>query len=138
MTDFAVVDPILMPWAEKHELHVYRRDRSPALRSLIVYYWLGTHHESAGHMWLECGADDQITVHGSAPDWHNEKTVSLAELESTLEDMLPKLMGCHYHEAIDPAWFGLWDFKVLLLRKPGETPRPTITNAQGYRWYSQR
>ncbi len=60
------------------------------------------------------------------------------ELATTLEDMLPKLMGCHYHEAIDPAWFGLWDFKVLLLRKPGETPRPTITNAHGYRWYSQR
>ena len=93
MTDFAAVDPILMPWAEKHELHVYRRDRSPALRSIIVYYWLGTHHESAGHMWLECGADDQITVHGAAPDWHNEKTVSLAELESALEDMLQTMIA---------------------------------------------
>ena len=35
------------------------------------------------------------------------------ELKTTYGDMLPRLMGCHYHELIDPAWFGLWDFKVL-------------------------
>ncbi len=61
-----------------------------------------------------------------------------AELSKTIGDMLPRLMGCHYHDVIDPAWFGLWDFKVLLLRKPGGAPQPTITNAKGFRWYSQR
>ena len=60
------------------------------------------------------------------------------ELKNTLGDLLPKIMGCHYHDVIDPAWFGLWDFKVMLLRKPGGAPQPTVTNAQGYRWYSQR
>jgi len=59
------------------------------------------------------------------------------ELKAALGDMLPKLMGCHYHELIDPAWFGLWDFKVLLLQKPGP-PRPSFQEAKGFRWYSQR
>lgn len=60
------------------------------------------------------------------------------ELKATLGDMLPKLTGCHYHELIDPAWFGLWDFKVLLLEKPGAVPRPSFTETKGFRWYSQR
>lgn len=60
------------------------------------------------------------------------------ELKATLGDMLPKLTGCHYHELIDPAWFGLWDFKVLLLEKPGAVPRPAFTETKGFRWYSQR
>jgi hypothetical protein len=59
------------------------------------------------------------------------------ELKATLGDMVPKLMGCHYHELIDPAWFGLWDFKVLLLEKPG-LPRPAFQETKGFRWYSQR
>ncbi len=58
------------------------------------------------------------------------------ELKSVLGDMLPKLLGCHYHELIDPAWFGLWDFKVLLLEKPGGAPRPSFQESKGFRWYS--
>ncbi|MEW6544209.1 MAG: hypothetical protein AB1411_11425 [Nitrospirota bacterium] len=59
------------------------------------------------------------------------------ELKQTLGDLLPKLLGCHYHEIIDPAWFGLWDFKVLLLEKPGAALRPTYQVSKGFRWYSQ-
>jgi hypothetical protein len=61
-----------------------------------------------------------------------------AELAQTLGDVLPKLQGCHYHDIADPAWFGLIDFKVLLLEKPGGTPQATFTEQRGYRWYSQR
>jgi len=93
MTEFADADPILLPWAEKHELHVYRRDRSPPLRSIIVYYWLGTHHESAGHMWLERSADGQYTIHGAAPDWHKTKTAALPELEGALEEMFQTMIA---------------------------------------------
>jgi len=60
------------------------------------------------------------------------------ELSKTLGNMLPKLMGCHYHDISDPAWFGLWDFKVLLLEKPGGAPRPSFSETKGFRWYSQR
>ena len=52
--------------------------------------------------------------------------------------MLPKLQGTHYHDVADPAWFGLLDFKVLLLEKPGGAPNAQFTEQKGYRWYSQR
>lgn len=62
-----------------------------------------------------------------------------AELTKALGDMLPKLTGHHYHEIIDPAWFGLWDFKVLTLEKPGGMARPAIREvSSGFRWYTQR
>jgi SAM-dependent methyltransferase len=61
-----------------------------------------------------------------------------AELKQTLGQMVPKLLGCHYHEIMDPAWFGLWDFKVLLVEKPGGMARPTFQDTKGFRWYSQR
>lgn len=61
-----------------------------------------------------------------------------AELKEALGDILPRLKGCHYHDVADPAWFGLLDFKVLLLEKPGGTPQPKVQNTHGYRWYSQR
>lgn len=60
------------------------------------------------------------------------------ELTKALGDMLPKLQGCHYHDIADPAWFGLIDFKVLLLEKPGGIPQTSYTEQKGFRWYSQR
>ncbi len=60
------------------------------------------------------------------------------ELQQALGDMLPKLQGLHYHDLADPAWFGLQDFKVLLLEKPGGTPKAQFTENKGYRWYSQK
>ena len=47
------------------------------------------------------------------------RAYSESELKQTLGDLLAKLQGCHYHDIADPAWFGLIDFKVLLLEKPG-------------------
>jgi ubiquinone/menaquinone biosynthesis C-methylase UbiE len=63
-----------------------------------------------------------------------------AELKATLGEMVPKLLGCHYHEIIDPAWFGLWDFKVLLLEKPAGAPQPQpkIRDVKGFRWGGMR
>jgi len=60
------------------------------------------------------------------------------ELQQALGDILPKLHGCHYHDVADPAWFGLLDFKVLLLEKPGGAPKTQFTETKGYRWYSQK
>ena len=37
-----------------------------------------------------------------------------------------------------PAWFGLLDFKVLLLEKPGGAPRAQFAETKGHRWYSQK
>ncbi len=60
------------------------------------------------------------------------------ELQKVLGDMLPKFQGLHYHDLADPAWFGLQDFKVLLLEKPGGTPKAQFMEQKGYRWYSQK
>ncbi len=38
----------------------------------------------------------------------------------------------------DPTWFGLLDFKVLLLEKPGGAPKTSFTEEKGYQWYSQK
>lgn len=61
-----------------------------------------------------------------------------SELKQTLTDMLPKIHGAHYHDVVDPAWFGLIDFKVLLLEKPGGAPKAQFTETKGFRWYSQK
>src|SRR5437867_3814841 len=47
-----------------------------------------------------------------------------SEFRHALGDMLPKLSGHHFHDISDPAWFGLWDFKVLLLEKPTAAQGP--------------
>lgn len=66
------------------------------------------------------------------------RAYSERELAHALGDMLPKLTGYHYHDVIDPAWFGLWDFKVLTVEKPGGTPRTAFREVSGFRWYAQK
>ena len=61
-----------------------------------------------------------------------------SELKESLGDSLSKITGLHYHNVLDPAWFGLWDFKVLILEKPGGFKRPAFQESSGFRWYSQR
>ncbi|TAL09806.1 MAG: class I SAM-dependent methyltransferase [Nitrospirae bacterium] len=63
-----------------------------------------------------------------------------AEFTQTLGDMLPRLLGHHYHDISDPAWFGLGDFKVLLLEKPAAAPppKPQIKDVKGFRWGGMR
>jgi hypothetical protein len=63
------------------------------------------------------------------------------ELGSALGDLLPKLTGLHYHNVLDPAWFGLLDFKVLLVEKPGGMnigQQPAFKETAGFRWYTQQ
>ncbi|HNP61900.1 MAG TPA: class I SAM-dependent methyltransferase, partial [Nitrospirales bacterium] len=63
------------------------------------------------------------------------------ELGTALGALLPKLTGLHYHNVLDPAWFGLWDFKVLLVEKPGGMSigqQPAFKESGGFRWYTQR
>jgi SAM-dependent methyltransferase len=63
-----------------------------------------------------------------------------SEFRHALGDMLPKLSGHHFHDISDPAWFGLWDFKVLLLEKPAAAPgpKPQIRDVKGFRWGGMR
>ena len=87
MADYSAIDKILLPWAAKHEQHVRVRNFEKPLRSIIIYYWRGSRHESAGHLWLE-GPDrsGRITVCAAAPNWKDARAVTLDQLEATLED----------------------------------------------------
>ncbi len=63
------------------------------------------------------------------------------ELKKALGGLHSKITGLHYHNVLDPAWFGLWDFKVLLVEKPGGMSigqQPAFQEASGFRWYTQR
>ncbi|MCB9776909.1 MAG: hypothetical protein H6750_21625, partial [Nitrospiraceae bacterium] len=64
------------------------------------------------------------------------------ELKTALGDLHRNINGLHYHNVLDPAWFGLWDFKVLLVEKPGGLgigqPPAFKTAGGGLRWYTQR
>jgi hypothetical protein len=94
MASYAAVDAVLMPWAAGHELHVYARERETPLRSIIVYYWKGPKHESAGHMWLEGpDRDGQMTIHGAAPDWHETLSAPVEKLEPALEKMFQTMIA---------------------------------------------
>ncbi len=63
-----------------------------------------------------------------------------AEFAKTMGDMLPRLLGHHYHDISDPAWFGLSDFKVLLVEKPiaAPAPKPQFKDVKGFRWGGMR
>jgi ubiquinone/menaquinone biosynthesis C-methylase UbiE len=62
------------------------------------------------------------------------------ELERSLGDLASRLLGHHYHDISDPAWFGLWDFKVLLLEKPGPPSKASSSfkEVKGFRWGGMR
>ncbi|NKB80998.1 MAG: methyltransferase domain-containing protein [Nitrospirales bacterium] len=60
-----------------------------------------------------------------------------SELADSLGELLSKLTGLHYHNVLDPAWFSLWDFKALIVEKPGGVQRPAYRESKGFRWYSQ-
>src|SRR2546422_5938786 len=59
-----------------------------------------------------------------------------SEFRHALGDMLPKLSGHHFHDISDPAWFGLWDFKVLLLEKPTDRKSTRLNSSHGYISYA--
>ena len=63
-----------------------------------------------------------------------------SELRQALGEMAPKLLGHHYHDISDPAWFGLWDFKALLLEKPAPIQKPSsqVRDVKGFRWGGMR
>ena len=51
---------------------------------------------------------------------------------------IPEPLSLNLHPMAFAAWFGLLDFKVLLLEKPGGAPKAQFTENKGYRWYSQK
>jgi hypothetical protein len=96
---YDTVDPVLMPWAERHNIRVGKLYRDDCVRSIWVYDRLGN---SRAQMWLE-PPDSQgfVVVVASALDlssptkWgaREERRATLTNLERALEELRPILFG---------------------------------------------
>jgi hypothetical protein len=96
---YEVVDPILMPWAERHGIRVATRDRDDHVRSIWVHDFWGRRR---AQMWLGVpDARGAVTVTASALDPSSEtqwgareaRYATLATLEDALEELRPILFG---------------------------------------------
>ena len=90
---YAVVDPVLGPWARKHGIRVAKLDREYHVRSVWVFDRRG---DPRAQMWLDLpNAQGDVTVIACALDsssptkWgqREERRATLLTLESVLEEL---------------------------------------------------
>ena len=86
MSDYSEIDPILMPWAEKRGLHVYVGHKQNVVRSVTVYVWLGSRHDSTGHIWLDAPNElGLVGLHAAHENFRLDEAVPVAELRLALD-----------------------------------------------------
>ena len=86
MSDYSAIDPILTTWAEKRGLHVYTGHRQNLVRSVTVYVWMGTRHESTGHIWIDPPNEmNLVGVHAASGRFRFDEAASLSDLTRTLD-----------------------------------------------------
>lgn len=92
MDDFQAIDPILMPWAEMRGLHVYTGHRQNVVRSVTVYIWIGTRHDSTGHIWLDPPNElGLVGVHAAQGAFRLDEAVPLSDLRTALDAACDRL-----------------------------------------------
>ena len=92
MSDFSAVDAVLYPWAETRGLHVYTGHRQNVVRSVTVYVWIGTHHDSTGHIWLDPPNEmGLIGVHAAHRDYRIDEATPVSGLGVTLDRLCERL-----------------------------------------------
>ena len=92
MSDYSTVDPILMPWAQKRGLHVYTGHRQNVVRSVTIYVWLGSRHDSTGYIWLDPPNElGLIGLHAAHRGFRLDEAVALNGLESALDAACERL-----------------------------------------------
>ena len=96
---YEIVDPILMPWAKRHGIHVAKLYRDDFVRSIFVFDNGGN---LRAQMWLEIvDTRGDVMVVASALDsssptgWgpREERGATLATLENVLEELRPIVFG---------------------------------------------
>ena len=91
MTGYETIDPILMAWANKRVVHVYRRHQDCDVRSMLMYEPSGEQR----HMWLD-PIDDagMVRIRAAKSDgWKHDRSVWLAELANALDEVYDDLMS---------------------------------------------
>ncbi len=92
MSDYSSIDPILMPWANAHGLHVYTGHKQNVVRSVTLYVWIGTRHESTGHIWIDPpGEMGLVGLHAAHRGFNFDEAVPLAGLEAALDAAVDRL-----------------------------------------------
>ena len=86
MSDFSAVDTVLMPWAETRGLYVYCGHRQNVVRSVTLYVWQGSRHDSLGHIWLDPANDlGLIGVHAAQGSLRFDEAVPAEKLAAALD-----------------------------------------------------
>ena len=95
------IDPILLPWAKKHNFHVFIECKDEEIRSIIVVDTSGNQYGiyaipdwENGNKTVAVGADldkrggKKHTFYRERKQHHFRKSVDLKNLETTLEEAL--------------------------------------------------
>jgi hypothetical protein len=92
MSDYRAVDPILLPWAQRQGLHVYTGHRQNVVRSVTVYIWVGSRHDSTGHIWLDPPNElGLVGLHAANRGFRFDEAVPLDRLETALDAACERL-----------------------------------------------
>jgi hypothetical protein len=92
MSDYTGIDPVLMSWAERRGLHVYTGHRQNVVRSITIYIWNGSRHDSTGHIWLEPPNElGLIGLHAANRGFRLDEAVALIGLEAALDAACERL-----------------------------------------------
>ena len=92
MNDFAAVDAVLFPWAQARGLHVYTGHRQNVVRSVTIYVWMGSRHESTGHIWLDPPNElGLVGVHAAHRGFRIDEAVPVSGLAAALDSVSDRL-----------------------------------------------
>jgi hypothetical protein len=92
MGGYKAIDPILHDWAEARGLHVYTGHKQNDVRSMTIYVWFGSRHESTGHIWLDPKNElGLIGVHAAAGSFRFDDAVQPDKLSSALDGLYDRL-----------------------------------------------
>ena len=92
MSDYAAVDAVLFPWAEARGLHVYTGHRQNVVRSVTIYVWIGSRHESTGHVWLDPPNElGLVGLHAAHRDFRIDEAVPMNGLAAALDSVSDRL-----------------------------------------------
>ena len=92
MGGYKAIDQTLLDWAEARGLHVYTGHKQNDVRSMTIYVWFGSRHESTGHIWLDPKNElGLIGVHAAAGSFRFDDAVPPEQLASALDAVSDRL-----------------------------------------------
>ena len=92
MSDFRAIDPILMPWAHARGLHVYTGNPQNVVRSITIYVWNASRHDSTGHIWLDSPNElGLVGLQAANLSFRLDEAVPLGGLEAALDRICERL-----------------------------------------------